>query len=488
MLFLMAGAKIAGAHGERDQPARQAPAGGNEGGKMNRGMKLQIAACLSIGLLAAASAGAQSFGAAKEKVTLVRKLPAIVHLNGPTIGVRVTGRYDQSTMTRDFKALLLAELLKDNPQLKEDETSPSVDIACRITDYAHPEPTVTMRPTYLFGKNMPTEQAYTRVTGALAVSFDVKTGDGKTLTSDNVIAKYDQEFDSAGNLSSAGVKGTVTNAWKRLKGGDPDEALDGPTDSQMRTNLMQAAVQLVAEHLVNTNESVEVYLARQRGALEEGDKQAVAGLWEKALETFETAPPFPKPEEDAYRLYNIGVAYEALAYQAEDPKAAMKYLDEAAIDYGKAIDAKKGEHYFLEPQRRIQDAIAHYKELEDEKEQEAKAAEPPPPPPPPVDTVPVSAKPGAPGPGAKPAAPKGLTNAQVIAMVKSGMDDDTVAQAIRSAKAVSFDLTPAGQQALTGGGVSPAVLAAMKARSARPHTAATHTVAAHTAATPAAPK
>jgi hypothetical protein len=73
-------------------------------------------------------------------------------------------------------------------------------------------------------------------------------------------------------------------------------------------------------------------------------------------------------------------------------------------------------------------------------------------------------------------------------MVKSGMDEDTVAQAIRSAKAVSFDLTPAGQQALTGGGVSPAVLAAMKARSARPHTAATHTVAAHTAATPAAPK
>jgi len=43
------------------------------------------------------------------------------------------------------------------------------------------------------------------------------------------------------------------------------------------------------------------------------------------------------------------VAYEALAYKAEDPKAAMKYLDEAAIDYGKAIDSRPGEHYFLEP-------------------------------------------------------------------------------------------------------------------------------------------
>ena len=118
---------------------------------------------------------------------------------------------------------------------------------------------------------------------------------------------------------------------------------------------------------MNTSEKVEVYLAKQKGALEEGDKLAVAGLWERALETFETAKPSPKPTEDAYRLYNTGVAYEALAYKAEDPKAAMKYLDQAAIDYGKAIDARPGEKYFLEPQRRIEDAIAHYRQLEDEK-------------------------------------------------------------------------------------------------------------------------
>jgi tetratricopeptide (TPR) repeat protein len=257
----------------------------------------------------------------------------------------------------------------------------------------------------------------------------------------------------------------------------------------MRANLMQEAVQLIAEHIVNTNETVQVYLARERGALEEGDKQAATGLWEKALETFETAPPFPKPEEDAYRLYNIGVAYEALAYQAEDPKAAMKYLDEAAIDYGKAIDAKKGEHYFLEPQRRIQDAIAHYKELEDQKEQAAKAAEPPPAPPAPpapapAATVAVNVKPATPGSAAKPAAPKGLTNAQVIAMVKAGMDDDTVAQTIKVAKVVSFDLTVAGQKALASSGISPKVLAAMKARTAvRPHT-----VTAHATTTPVAAK
>jgi hypothetical protein len=51
---------------------------------------------------------------------------------------------------------------------------------------------------------------------------------------------------------------------------------------------------------------------------------------------------------------------------------------------------------------------------------------------------------------------------------------------------VSFDLTTAGQQALSGDGVSATVLAAMKARADRGHLASTHAASAHTAATHAA--
>jgi len=42
----------------------------------------------------------------------------------------------------------------------------------------------------------------------------------------------------------------------------------------------------------------------------------------------------------------------------------MKFLDEAAINYGKAVDDKPSEKYFLEPQKRIETAIAHYRKLE----------------------------------------------------------------------------------------------------------------------------
>jgi hypothetical protein len=94
------------------------------------------------------------------------------------------------------------------------------------------------------------------------------------------------------------------------------------------------------------------------------------------LETFETATPNPKPAEDAYRLYDTGVAYEALAYKADDPAVAMKYLGQAAIHYGKAIDDRPGEKYFLEPQRRIEEAIAHYRQLEDQQNRKSSTAAP----------------------------------------------------------------------------------------------------------------
>ena len=447
---------------------------------MNLEMKLEIAACLSIGLLAAAPAGAQSFGSAKEKVTLLRKLPALVHLPGDSIEVRVTGRPDQADLARDLQSMLEAELTKDDPRLRVAEHGASAIISCRITDFSHPQPTVTTRPSLAVGKNAPKTQNYLRVTGSLSLAFQTRSASGAELSSDNVTAKYDREFDSSGNSTSEGVKGTMTSAWKRVTGGAGSEDLNPPTDPELRALLINRAVEKIAAHIVNTSETVEVYLAKQRGALDEGDKQATAGLWERALETFETAKPDPKPAEDAYRLYNTGVAYEALAYKAEDPKAAMKFLDEAAIDYGKAIDSRPGEKYFLEPQRRIEDAIAHYRQLEEQRHPAPSTASA-------SVAAPVAGS-GSPSVPSATAAAKALTNAQVIAMVKSGMDDDTVTQAIRTAKAVNFDLTTSGQQALSGDGVSSTLLAAMKTRAARSHLASAHAARTHPVGGTTAPK
>lgn len=409
--------------------------------------------CICVGALACAAAVAQSFGTLmfKDKVTLVRKLPGAVHLTGTTIKVKVTGHDDQSDLVHDLQGLLETELLKDDPRLRVDESSAATVINVQVISYAHPQPTVSTRPALTVGKNAGKNQSFTRVTGDLTVAFQARSAGGPVLSSDNVTAKYDKEFDSAGNNASNGIMGTMGSAFNRVKGGvtGSSEAVNPPTDSELRSYLMVDVVRQIAEHVVNTSESIEVLLARGKGNMDDGDKLAKSGLWQRALESYETASPMPKPDDDAYRLYDIGVANEALAYAAEDEKAAMKYLDEAAINYGKAIDAKPAEKYFLEPQKRIETAIAHYHMLDQQKNQRFVAA--------PV------------GKGAAPAASagKGLTNAQVEAMVKAGMEDDTIAASIRSARAVIFDLTAAGQQQLAANGVSAKVIAVMKARAAR---------------------
>ncbi len=431
---------------------------------MTLGHKLLLAACLGAMLPAAAPAGAQGFGliAAKEKVTLLRKLPALVPLSGTTFEVKVVGRSDQGDLERNLQSMLETEITKGDPRLRVDDSYPADVITCRIIDFSHPQPTVSTRPSAAVGKNAPKQESFLRVTGSLTIAFQARSSGGRSVASENVLAKYDREFNSAGNSVSEGVKGTVTSAWKRVTGGAGSEDLNPPTDAELQNHLLLDAVHQIAQQVVNTRETVEVYLAKEKGALDEGDKLAAAGLWERALETFETATPSPKPSEDAYRLYDTGVAYEALAYKAEDPVSAMKYLDQAAIDYGKAIDSRPEEKYFLEPQKRIEDAIAHYRQIEERNRHSV-----------------VESQPAAPvlnsNQGSTPTTSHALTNDQVIAMVKSGMDDDTVNQAIKSAKLVHFDLTAAGQQALTSGGVSTPVLAAMKARAARTVGSPTHT-------------
>jgi hypothetical protein len=79
----------------------------------------------------------------------------------------------------------------------------------------------------------------------------------------------------------------------------------------------------------------------------------------------------------------------------------------------------------------------------------------------------------------KPAPPvhKGLSNTQIITMVKSGIDEETIIQAIHGADAVDFDLSPAGQKTLAGSGVSAHVLEAMKARLTRKPTGTARHVA-----------
>ena len=332
---------------------------------------------IAVALLAGTtSAGAQSFGGPlmKSKVILQRKLPALVQLPGTSVTIAVTGHSDSTDLVGDFKSMLGSELLKDDPRLSIEDHGGDSTINCQITTFEHPAPTTSERPGIQTGKTAAKPVTYTRVTGMMRVSFQARARSGGTVGSDNIIAKYDEEFDTSGNAVSGGVIGGMKNGFKRITGGAKAEEMNAPTDAELRTKLLDSAVHQIVIQLVNSRETIEVRLAKGKGAIDEGVKDAEAGLWSRALEAWDTMTPLPKPIDDAYRLYDVGVAYEAMAYAADDDKAAMKFLDQASINYGKAIDSNPGEKYFLEPQKRIETALAHYEKLEQQKKKAATPA------------------------------------------------------------------------------------------------------------------
>ena len=322
--------------------------------------------------ICAPSARPQSFGLPllKSKVTLQRKLPALVQLPGTTVSITVTGHSDAHDLPLDFKSMLGSQLLKEDPRLSLVDSGAESAIVCQITAFEHPDATTSTRPGIPTGKTAPKPVTYTRVTGLMRVSFRARSRAGKTIGSDNIIAKYDEEFDTSGNSLSGGVLKGMKNSVKRVTGGAKSEDMNPPTDAELRTKLLDSAVQQIVIQLVNTRETIEVLLAKGKG-MDEGAKDAEAGLWSRALEKWETLPPLPRPVDDAYRLYDVGVADEALGYGADDLQTAVKFLDEASINYGKAIDSNPAEKYFLDPQKRIEAALAHYEKLKQQSKKPA---------------------------------------------------------------------------------------------------------------------
>lgn len=403
----------------------------------------------------------QNFGSSlsltRKRITLVRKLPPTGHIDGTGIKVVVSGVGIQADVATTLKSDLEDILLRNDPKLRSEEVHPDTVITCTITSYSQPAPTRTTQSSMSFNSKKPgTPQYMERVTALMTVGFKAANAhDGRSLAADNVKVNYDQEFNVTNNTNTnsggGGIFHSVTQSMGHMtKGGNTADT--PPTSMELHDKVIQNAAMQIASNLVNTSEQVEVNLARG-GGLDEPVKLMENKLWARALESLETMQPFSSPEQDAYRLYDVGVVNEALAYSSEDVKKARTFLQEAAINYGKAIDAKPAEKNFLEPQNRIDTALAHYKALSEQPTMEASVSH-------------VSApavEPVSPSPAAGPSS-DALTNDQIIEMVSAHMDEANVLDTIQHAPAVHFDLTVQGQIYLTKHGVNGHVLAAMKTR------------------------
>ena len=479
----------------------------------------------------AAPTSAQGFGSSKKTITLQRKLPGLIHLPGNGIDIRPVVRDPtQRDLAQALSDLLLVTLQKNDTALHSDKTSPDVVIAYSIITFQTPPPTTSVRQETQLqkGKFVQVPVQYYKITGELTIAYQATDAHKRALDAGTITKKYAQEFQAGTNQAVGGNAGEpgdsggagigVLNPFRKKK---PEELEGPPNPIQLRQKLMDGVVAELAPRFVNTTENVDVLLSRGK-PFDDANKLAEKGQWTRYLETLETMTPLTNHEDDSYRLYNIGVANEALAYQAEDKSSVQKFLDQAAINYGKAIDAKPSEKYFIDPQNRIETAVAHYKKLnegantKDDTQrasnspgansggslggQSASSGES-------LDSTSAAASGGAapaantrsagatpksktaatrgPAPGAsstnntgsapsggsKPAgksATPAISNADIIKMAKAGVDEDSIIAAIQDAAAVDFDLSPDGLIALANNGVKGKVVSAMRTRAKRP--------------------
>jgi hypothetical protein len=388
---------------------------------------------------------AQNFGGAfqRKRIVLVRKLPPTGHIDGTSFQVKVAGVGIPGDVTQGLQSTIESLIINNDSRLHSVLDKPDAMIACQITTYAVSQATET-QPGVTIGKKTYPAQTSIHVKGLMTVTFNAQDlRFSKSVAADTVTAKFDQQYpvQSAAQptkLNSLGGMGSILSHMPQKPGGeDPSKP---PTPFELRDMLVKNISYQIASHVVNTSEQVPVDLA-VGGGLDDADKLMDQKLWTRALEGLETMTPFPQPEQDAYRLYDLGVVNEALGYQAENVTQAVKYLQEASIDYGKAIDAKADEKNFLQPQTRIDTALAHYKTLGDQAAASAQVTS--------AAKAPVS---------------DALTNADVIAMVAAKLDQANILDTIKTSSAVNFDLTAKGQIDLAKGGVSGTIIAAMKAK------------------------
>jgi hypothetical protein len=311
-------------------------------------------------------------------VTLKRLLPATVNLNQKRIKIVAVG---ETKIPADLPKILTTKLItsiqKDNRFIVDDK-NPETELHFTITNYY-----VESRILQVPGATPP--QNCTVFTGKIEASYQaIEMRTGAPLDSENL--KY--------AITVEEPKGVPM--WKKI---GPRQGNCGTnakaTENEARDELADAIDAQMAQRAAPTEESVLVQLPG--GKLEPLSAMAMSQRWGSVLEGAEKMDKFPKPEDDAYRIYLIALANEALAYEkaresAELEKArgsdvssdkakrsmdqeeknfteAQAYLDQATKSYKDAIQAKPGEKEFREPDARMENAVRLYQTIARHKEE-----------------------------------------------------------------------------------------------------------------------
>lgn len=375
-----------------------------------------------------ATAAKEGFGWGPTKVTasVVRVSPPAVFLMGTK--VQVTARSSGSVeagLAQRLQSQLESELLSRDSRLSAEAGKPEtvVEVAILQNDQSERWEEREETETVKVGKDSKGKPIYdTRtvnvrykvVTHAFGVSYKVTDRvKGLSLDADSLHFDFKDDF---------------------------REGNDAPEKFSLEGTAIGRTVEAIARRLTPTRETIGVLLPK--GSLEDLANLAKAGQWNRYLEALERKSPNPKPADDSYRQYALGVAYEALGYAADEPAETLRFLEQASLYYNQALEANPGEKFFTQaydsfltskqaaaPLDRVQAALVNYRKIKDFQERYASLQE--------------ARQEEAKG-GKSLESGDRMNNAAVIRMVRAGLPTEVILTAIQTAAAPDFDVSANG--------------------------------------------
>jgi hypothetical protein len=372
---------------------------------------------------------APGFGLLKKKtINLQVRRPAVVRLANTSIAVKgktvdAGARLVLPILQTSFETELVSN---ERSLLKKPEAEAEWIVELAITGYSAP----AMQRRVQTAKNVPAT-TFNRWTGSLNVAYQVFDKSGRVHDADNVRDEYDREF-QAGNQQGSGGGLTIPGLAKvpiigqaQAPSGEPRSA------EELQQTLVKNVVSRIAAQLGNTVEPIQVQLAVGDDNLDRVATFMEQRLWNRAVEELEKAPTYAKLEDESYRQYSLGLAYEAMSYDSPAFAAQRANLLKAQEHYDKAAELNAGQRYFVEVIARTRESVARYRTLDSmQRGDQVKAG---------GSTAAPATAPAAAAPTAAKAAAAALTVNDVIDMRSAGVPDDQIVELIR-ASPVTFAL------------------------------------------------
>jgi hypothetical protein len=395
---------------------------------VNNSLMLKVVLAVMIASQFVATAGPGFSMIHRKNIELEVRKPALVRLANTSVAF--TGNVtnpEYHAVLESLLTMLATEIVKHEKSLvvKQSPKDAEWTLFMNVTGYSAPNP---RKDTQRSGNTTTVTDQWT---GSLNVAYRVIDQKGRVHDADNVAVKYDKTS-VEGASKGANV---FTGVTKRIPGLRNNDVVPH-SNEELKQILIQKVLEEIGSKLGNTSVALPVKVATGEDHLNRAETFMSQRLWSRALQELESANAFPNPEDESYRLYDMGLVYEAMSYDAKTYKDQRANLFQSQEMYDKAMEMNRKEKYFVETVARLRDSIARYKTLDEQQKQDVRVSTPAPPPASPAPNRPPSdVKVGARGngPTSGVTAPNANTAADIIRLYKSDIPKQQIIEIIQSA-------------------------------------------------------